>query len=431
MLITAAVFLLYASGYELTAAKLAAGGAHYLLLNIVAAAATAITLLKLRDYDTPPPAWMVFFVLLVFGYIKFYWLILDPTFAQTFFTSTVKLFFLDPAGLFNAFLIQTISFVVYCSVLIGFSVISGKKHSGSEPNAAKEEELPCPAAARLFTSLVLFLMPLLMWLVYKYKIGILGMPSKPLPLHFSGVIFYFQIIVLPGLILAQICAASRSGCLRLARAGGGLLLLWAIADAVLRTSRASLLLAPLLILFLALSGGLRFRKIEISAVLGAGFMAVFFLPQITKYRMLRMSTVTSFDSLVYLFYNFSIAPHDVLSSVAFLLFRVPGIETMVLVLGFPAPVIGAGFLKVLFSTEGLSGYITNHLMGIPPGEPMGFASSFLGGAYLCGGILAVIIASVLVGLTATYGWNVLKAFRLEILPVARAFFLILLFWGIT
>ena len=430
VLITLAVFLLFAAGYQATAGKLAAGGAQYLLLNIAGAAIASFTILKLKDYDVPLPARMLFLILLIFGYFKFYWLVLAPKFAQTFFTAKVKLLFLDPESLAAAFRIQTVSFLVYCAALLGFCALGGKK-KGAASLSAEKEEVPCPSAAKVFTALALFLLPVLMFLVYRYKVGVLGMPSKPLPLHLSGVIFYLQIIFLPGLLLAQIYSASRSGSPRLARAGGGLLLLWAVADAVLRTSRASLLLAPLLILFLALSGGLKLRKTEIGAVLGAGFMAVFFLPMITRYRELRMCAATSFDAIAFLLYNFSLAPRDLLGSIAFLVFRVPGVETLVLVLGFPSPVIGSGCFRVLFSGDGLSGYLTHRLMGAPAGDLSGFATSFLGGAYLCGGVPAVVIASVLAALVATYGWNALKALRLETLPVARTFFLILLFWGMT
>lgn len=424
------MFLFFALGYLATAGKLGAAGAHYLPLNLAGAAAASLTIIKLKEYEVPLPAWMMFFILLVFGYFKFYWLVLDPKFAQTFYTAKVKLLFLEPSGLAAAFQLQTVSFAVYCSALLGFCALGCRK-KGAAAAGAHREELPCPAAARAFTALALALMPLSMFLVYKYRIGIMGMPSQPLPLHLSGVIFYLQIIGLPGLLLAQIYAASRSGSQRLARAGGALLLLWAVADMVLRTSRASLLLAPLLLLFLALSGGVKFRKAEIGAVLGAGFMAVFLLPMITTYRELRICAASSFDAAAFLFYNYSASPLDILNSIAFLLFRVPGIETLVLVLGFPDPVIGSGCFRVLFSRDGLSGYMTHQLMGVPAGDLTGFATSFLGGAYLCGGYFAVIAASVLAALIGTYAWNALAALRLETLPVARTFFLILLFWGMT
>lgn len=430
ILALAPILVLFLAGYAFTAGKFTNYTYSYFFVNSGACLFAAFTALTLMRKGRLPAAWLVFLVMLIFGYAKFYCIVLFPDLPHPFFPTAAAPYFEDPAILFRAVLMQTISFGVLCASFILFTF-----------NYPVHYVRPClpallPRESYLRGSAILlwiigFLFPLLIWLVYKYKIGVLGIPSAPLPFHLSGLIFYSQIIWLPGIILSLIYTASKAGHRPRVLLGGVLLFLWSIADAVLRGSKGSLLVAPLLLIFLWLSDGIKFRKGELYSVFAAGTLALLSTPVMAAYRIGRLSGEAMPAALLSALRNYSFSPSVFLESSLFIFFRVPGIETAIVVLGLGAVPLGPSSFNLLISGSGVGGYITQRLFLMPVEYAHSFASSFLAGAYLLSGYSGVIAASILVVFASTYIWRKLEAIPIEALPVALSFFLLILFYGLT
>lgn len=430
LLVIIPVLVLFIAGYLFTAGRFPSYTYQYFLLNSVACVFAAFTAAKLRQKGRLPAAWLAFLILLIFGYAKFYCIALFPDLPGPFFPARAAPFFADQVVLFRAFLLQSVSFAALCASLIMFTL----SDTTQGPALTSREISPAGNYSRgsaILSRLIGFLFPLLVYLVYRYKIGVLGIPSAPLPLHFSGLIFYSQIIVLPGLILSQIYAASKVDSRPLVVFGGAILFLWSVADAVLRGSKGSLLVAPLLVIFLWMCGGIKFKKGEIYSVLAAGTLALISTPVMAAYRICRLSGEAMPAAVLSALRNYSLSPSAFLESGLFIFLRIPGIETAIVVLGLGAVPLGASSFNLLFTGSGVGGYITQKLFFLPVEYAQSFASSFLAGSYLLAGYSGVIGAAVLVAFASTYIWRKLAAARFEALPVALSFFLLILFYGMT
>ncbi len=420
----------FIAGYAFTAEKFTEHTFSYLALNFLACLSASVAAVMLLRRGRLPAAWLVFLIMLVFGYAKFYGITLFPDLPCPFFPSRAAPFFESADILFRAFIIQTVSFAALCATITAF-VLADTGRGSAGPSREKGPGAGQASGERLLSWSAVFLFPVLAYLVHTYKIGILGRPSDPLPLHLSGLIFYSQIIILPGLILSQVHFASKAGDRKMAFFGGALLFLWSAGDALLRGSKGSLLLAPLLIVFLWLSGGIKFRKGETFSILAAGSLALLSTPFMAAYRICRLSGATLPAAIASSMRSYSSLPVSLLESVVFIFFRIPGIETAVVVLGLGGVPLGFSSLALLFSGGGISGYITQTLFSWPSKYPNSFASSFLAGAYLAGGYAGVVAFAILAGAASTFLWEKLSSLDMEVAPVALSFFLLVLFYGMT
>lgn len=402
--------------------------AAYLLLTAAAAAAGCLAANALAGRKgNNSAAWLVFFLLMLFGYAKFYWLVVDPMPIREFFTEWWSWrHFEVPATLLDAFLIQTLGFAGFClSVFFLPPRLKDVPAQGVTSAVIRSSVLAyyfCALAGLLLASVLL---------VHKFKIGFMGMVSDPLPLRLSGLIFYFHTMLLPILIVAAICLAETARRHFWSRAGIILLIIWAVSDVLLRSSRASLMLVPLLLLFLALSGGIKIRKAEALAGFGIGFMAIILSPLIWSYRVFRLSGCGSFAALKASVSSFSFTTAGLAKSLSFIFFRVPGIDIPVIVSGFKVKVLGAEAFDVLFSEKGYSWYLGHFAFGLPFDAPNGFATPFIGQWYMAWGYPGIVLAGIAAGVFSVTAWDRLMKCGSPLAPVARAFFLLLFFWGLT
>ena len=372
-------------------------------------------------------AWLAFAILLVFGYAKFYWLVLDPAPVKPFFPEWWSWrHFEIPATLLDAFLMQTLGFSGFCLAVFFYG--QGDEGSGESPRASSR--LPVSAPWRYFAGLAGLLM-VSVFLIYRFKIGLMGTVSAPLPFHLAGAIFFLHTMLLPILIVCFICFSEASRKYLWARAGMGLLLFWAVADVILRSSRASLMLVPLLLLFLAVSGGIRIRKLEAAAGGSIALLAIVLSPLIWSYRVLRLSGYDPFPALKSALFAFSPGIGDFLKAFSFIFFRIPGIEISVIVSGFKVKALGSAAFPVLFSEKGYSWYLGHFAFGLPFDAPNGFATPFIAQWYMAWGYPGIFLAGVAAGVSAVFIWDRLAAASSPVVPIVRTFFLLLMFWALT
>lgn len=375
-------------------------------------------------------AWLGLGIFLVFGYLKFFWITVDPSTAALFFPASTLPAFSSQQILLSAFILQSAAFAAYCIAVPLFFISGSLLFKG----AAKAQKITDTAPASL-PAILLAVIPLLsvaaMWVVGKNNIGVLGMPSIPLPFHLAGVVFYAQTIFIPALFLLQISAASRSGGQGYARAGILMFFAWGASDMLLRNSRASLFLVPLLLLFLAITGGLRVKRGEIIfglIMLGSAFLLA---PGATQYRYMRMGGASPLAALKLATGTYASGARAMLGSLGFIFFRIPGAETTILVLGLAAVPLWGGAFREMFTGAGLAGYLSQSLLGIPAESHNAIASSFVAGAYLAGGYYGVVLSSLLAAAFSVLGWMTIGTFAKKTSHVAKAIFLLLFFWGMT
>lgn len=424
----ALVGLFFFAGYFLSLAKLPGAGAGYFLATLSSAIAGAAAAYELgRNGKDLLAAWLALLILLVFGYFKFYLLLFSPLSANLVFPAYIWPSFAQKELLLCGFFLYSIAFAGLCSGLLLFSRFF-RSHLVSAPLYAVEKGQAAVISKWLLV-LIISAAPACLYAVHQFHVGVPGLPAVYLPMRLSGVLYYSQTILLPGLILAQIYAAALSDKEWQVKAGLLILVLWAYADALLRTTRGSLLLAPLLIVFLSFAGGLKIKPRQAALIALLAFVAVCLLPFLSKYRLLRTEGFDVFQSLLSSFSGGGKNPVQMFNPLSFVLFRIPGFEILVAALGTGPDIDVSRAWGVLTSTGGLAEYITRGIFGIR--YLHSFAPSFVAGSYLLGGYFGVLAASVLASLAVTLGWRGVDLLKLRVLPVARVFFLLLLFWIMT
>lgn len=424
-LVTPVFFL---AGYLLSFRAFSAHWPVYLLLTAAALVSGSLAIKALGEAgDNNAAAWLVFCILLVFGYGKFYWLILDPAPVRQFFPEGPAWeFFTNSDALLAAFRMQTLGFAAFCLSLAGF--LRFKKGRGAF-NPGKVEISPVFLRFLFLSFSGVFFISV--FLMHKYKVGVLGMASEPMPFHLSGLIFYLHTMVLPVVILTFIYLCETTAKYWRSRLGMLAFIVWALSDVILRTSRASLMLVPLLLLFLALSGGIKIRKSEAWAGLVMGALAVILSPLIWGYRVCRLSGLGSLVSIISSISAFHLRISDFSKAFSFIFFRIPGIETAVVVTGFMVKPLWAGTFGVLFSGKGFSWYLGHSAFGLPFDAPNGFATPFIAQWYMAGGYPGIALAGIAAALFPAAAWAGLRSSKSAVAPVAGSFFLLLLFWALT
>lgn len=421
---------LMAAGAVLSGPAMGGAGWYWPAAAVSTAMAAGLSMYLYPRGRAAACAWLGLGVFLCFGYLKFFWLARDASPAAAFFPARALGAFSSRELLLSAFLLQTASFAAFAAaVVLSFSFLERLA-----PGPGKREPVP-PAPPGPLGAAPLALIPVLagaaMWAIGKFKIGVLGMPSVPMPFHLAGVVFYFHTIFIPSLFLLQISSASRAGEEFRARAGILLFFLWGCGDMLLRNSRAGIFLVPLLLLFLAVSGGLKVKKAELLSGLLMLGLAVLSAPVATQYRYLRMGGEAPLAALKLAAAGYGAAARAVLGSAGFIFFRIPGIETTILVLGLVSSPLWGASLKVMFTGAGLAGYLSETLLGIPPESHMAVAASFIAGSYLAGGGAGVVLASFAAGALSVAVFPLVGLLAARTAEVGRALALLLFFWLTT
>ncbi|MBC7489242.1 MAG: hypothetical protein H7240_03900 [Glaciimonas sp.] len=287
---------------------------------------------------------------------------------------------------------------------------------------------------RALLTLTAFAAVMLAYISFQYKIGEMGSPSgTALPFRIKGLIFYARIICVPLILLFSIYLLDRSDDFRWSRVGIMILLLNGIVDMFLRNSRSSLLLALLLIGFLIFVNGVRLRHKE-KVFLGAvALFALFMVPIMTEYRHMRTALkLSQFNAILAVFeHTGGNWIQQLADAIKFVLFRMPGIESLWCQLALGARPLGLHSFEIIRSTNGIAGYLTFAIHPMKLGDNTLLAPGFVGWLYMVGGAPIIILGSSIIGFITVYIWKLLAVIFTNSYVIAKVFLLWMLFIALT
>lgn len=404
-------------------------GEYSFLTSVSAVSTSALFLVLARSKCASPASLLAISIILVFGYFKFYWILFDSVAVLQFFPVEAWPAFKDSGILLNSFSLLTLGFLIMALASISCCYWQEKLLPKFVQNVSAAQEHDS-LVSRGLLAVLLILLPVSSYLIWKCRIGIQSMPAEPLPMRLSGIIYYFHSMMIPGLILTQIAHATRAGKTWLPRAGICLLIVWAISDAAIRGSRGTLFLAPLMLFFLSVTGGLRFRKAEVIAIVSLVFLAILVVPIVAQYRFLRaVDGLGVWQAFSIMSANISMKGQVIFQSMVFIFFRIPGMETLIAVVGMDAAPLGLRAFDVLTSSGGLDGYLTRDIFHVK--FVTSYAPSFIAGAYLLGGASLIAVVSAIAAVVVSFGWRFVLTCGIKNTSMAGVFFLLLVFWGMT
>ncbi len=427
---------LFIIGYCLTFRYFHDDPMEYFLCNLLAAVSCTILLLHIRLFEQKFVAVWVAFILFVFLYfVRFYWITLDPTPVRGMLPSySYKAMVESSVSQLQAFKLSVLAFAGFSWSTAALLFYTKRKNAGNDQFIENPDSTLSGMLARrvLFATTLLALA--LAYLNYKYNIGEMGVSSgDALPFRMKGLIFYARTVFIPLAILLSIYLAERCGDLTISRLGISFLVMNGVVDMMLRSSRSGLLLSLVLLVFLMLAGGIRLRRKEklIFAVLLP--LAFIMVPFMTEYRYIRMNSSHShFEAFLG---ALDLAKNNGLSQLfkgfQFVMFRMPGIESLWCMIASRAEPLGIHSLEILNSKNGIAGYLTTAIYPMKASDNTLLAPGFVGWFYLVAGSPAIVAGAVLTGILSAQAWVFLDRRYLVTGPVAKVFFLWMLFMAMT
>ncbi|MEK6748712.1 MAG: hypothetical protein AABY83_05845 [Pseudomonadota bacterium] len=425
------ILLIFVVGYALTFDRFGMLQGRYALYSILSLLACALLLSKLKKFDAEYIAiWLTFVVLVATQYVRFYWLVLDPSFLKNMLTPMGWNALTDVNAQIAGFELLTISFCVICISI--FLYIHFWKDALSRADVQDASDEFYRSVAYILLTLSIVLLVFLGYFALKYHIGQMGyVASEPLPYRLAGIIHYGRLVALPGTMLLFIVVAHRAKRQDLVRVGLMLVLIHGAVDVLVRSSRGAILFALISLVFLTAVKGFKLLRFEKITIVVIGIVGLFFIPLTHQYRVFHLSGLDVPASLLALndmHWNIS---QIFVDAINFAYFRLPGIEMPIAIIGDGGQPLGDKAFSVLATPNGLADYLTYAVLKFPEGSPQSFAPSFLGWFYLMGGVYAVIMGSVVISVVVTVLWKKLAQLPLFTLPVAQTFFLLLLFAILT
>jgi hypothetical protein len=392
-----------------------------------------------RSVELAFPAWVILALFIVGYYVKFIWILLfsDAVLVNLPMAMQVSA---NHGSLVDAFEVATLAFLAFA---ISAWLILGRPWMRRPFVIAEDVNVARPLVAfDNFTRVNWILVPIAIlisgvsgYLMYRYGIAVMGVPSEPLPFRLGGFIFYTRLILVPTLFLVSVQYALQARRLSQLILSLSLLVANGLLDMILRASRGALALNLVTLVLLLI---IRSKRIRIwhAMMLAAGFVVIAVLhPVMTEYRFLRMVGAPNImdpllGSLTKVTTELSI--WDLLKDgTGAIIMRVIGIEALIPIIGFDVQPLHAGAWEVLRSAGGVAGYYTMDVLGYPSDALTSFAPSLVGWFYLLGGTAFVVVGIACFTITALGCWKVLRAMTLTVAPVAQAMFLTILFEAAT
>lgn len=379
--------------------------------------------------------WFVLLLFIVVYFTRFYWIAIDALPVQVMLPPKPWLHMVESREqLLQAFELSVVAFTGFSVSTVGLFYFAKTKSSEVTQNSV-------PVVQAIDSGVILWmlweavlLMLILGYVSYVFHIGEMGTaPGTVLPFRLNGVIFYVRTILIPLVLLLAIYILERNGDIFASRFAILVLILHAIMDMFLRSSRSSLLLGLLLLLFLIMVGGLKITRNE--RILGGVMLmaGIFMVPLMTQYRRMRvqldMSFLDAFSSAVTALGGDWLG--QIFSGMKFVLFRMPGIESLWCMLSWNAKPLGVSALEVLASKSGIAGYLTYSVYNIAESDHTLLAPGFVGWFYLVGGFPMIALGSILTGIVVVIGWKCLEVGFIQCAPIAKVFFLWILFLALT
>jgi len=431
-----AVLLLFVIGYALTKTRFSFVAGEYLIYNLLAFATSAALLTQLKGFkQNYVGVWLAFIVIATVYFFRFYWISIDPSPVQVMLPwNPYKNMVGKLDLLFFAFKLSVVAFVSFGFTCAAMLHLIQKKSISAYQNISQRDISIYKFVAKLLLIVLIPLMLVLFYISYKYKIGEKGVSSgEAFPFRLKGIVFYTRIVFIPLLIMMLIYSAERSGRILMSRLGILLLLSHGVIDMLLRSSRSSLLLSVLLLVFLIVAGGVRLRRNEKILIGIAIVFAFLMVPVITAYRNQRVEHGLLLGDALN---NAILVVGDnwwgtLTQGVKFVLFRMPGVESLWCMLAQGAKPLGMQSLEVFRSVNGMAGYLTYNIYPLKFEDNTLLAPSYVGWFYLVAGFPAVVFGGMIAAVLSVFGWKFLSRKYLDCGPVAQVFLLWMLFIALT
>lgn len=420
-------------GYSLTFSLFRDNPVEYFVYTLAVACSCYILLLHIRLFEQHFVAtWMVFILFVLLYFIRFYWIALDPTPVRDMLPwNPYKAMVESRVSQLQAFKLSVLAFVSFNLATTAFVLYARKV--GAIRQAVACSTWPVVLAKKILIAITLLAI-FLAYLTYKFNIGEMGVSSgEPLPFRLKGVIFYARMVVVPLVILVGIYLAEQSGSFITSRVGVSILIVNGIADMMLRSSRSGLLLALVLMAFLILADGIKLRRKEKMIFVMLLPLAFILVPFMTEYRYIRMNSslphLEAFSGSLEVVKNKGLG--QVLKGLQFVMFRMPGVESLWCMIAARAEPLGLHSIEIFGSKNGIAGYLTTTIYPMKVTDNTLLAPGFVGWFYLVGGAAAVVTGSILAGICSLKIWELLDKKYLATGPVAKVFFLWMLFLAFT
>ncbi len=428
--------VLFIIGYFLTFKSFSDNFLEYLICNLVAAASCMALLLTIRLHDQKFVAvWVAFILLVMLYFVRFYWITLDPTPVRYMLPQNPYI------KMINSSVSQLLAFKLSVLAFAGFSCSTAamifyinRKNVGNRLFFENPDSNFFGMLSMWFLIVTTLTALVFAYLTYKYKIGEMGVsPGEPLPFRLKGLIFYARTVSIPLAILLAIYLAECCGNLTTARLGIFVLVMNGVADMVLRSSRSGLLLSLVLLVFLMLAGGIRLRRKEkliFALLIPIAFITV---PFMTEYRNIRMNSSLSHVEAFFGALNLanSNSLNQLFKGFQFVMFRLPGIESLWCMIASGAEPLGVQSLAILDSKNGIAGYLTNVIYPLKVSDNTLLAPGFVGWFYLVAGWPAIVAGAMASSILSFQVWSHLGRNYLAAGPIAKVFFLWVLFLALT
>jgi hypothetical protein len=426
------------AGYFATFSRYESIALEYALYTGLAISACCLLLCRIKKpLQITLPFWVILAVFLIAYYIKFYWWTLFPEVAVDYLPSHIASLFFSTDALASAYATTTFAFSGFCVAAWYVIGISSRKPSSANASKGAFQRIVSIQKYRSVSSatlpITLFLMIVTTIIIYVGGFPIMGGESVSVRFRLAGIILFTRTVFLPGMILLLIWSSKQAGLHRRVKWGIAILFLYGLSDMVLRASRSPLVTLLAFIGFLFLASGYRVEKRYLFFLAGSLLITFLFLPIISEYRGVRSQNPMS-DILS----NLQDAQYQALGSGGsnlwqmtrkgneFFLFRLTGVEMLIIFHGVGAQPLGVDAINILASPRGLTGFITVDIFGFPPNVITAQAPSLVGWFYLVGGNSFAVIGMIGFTLIAYSLWNLLIRLQLATLPVAQALLLSLI-----
>ena len=415
------LLLLFAVGYASTFEAFRFNGAEYFVLSLVSAIACAVLLSRL---DAPAKStfhiWLLLLVFCAGYYAQFFLLAVNPRIYQGLLLTPANT---SEAALMAAYRTTTLAFLAFCLTAWALLACRGRKAAVVREPLVRVTVGSARSACTFLLVAILLLEALTAYVAWQSRIAVMGAQAGTLPYRMAGAIFYTRLIILPGLLLLLVWLSDRCRLRILFRAALCVLLVHACADAVLRSSRGTVITALVGLFFLLLlSRAMTRRRL---AWIAAGFtVSLLLFPVLTSYRNARIADPSQIAAPLRAGFSRTYSPEtadETATNTAYaLFFRVTGMASLV-----PAAASGTAPLGIENASR-VTLYFNRSILGIPATWMNSVAPSLVGWFYIVAGDVGVCLGIAAFILLAHMIWQILGSARILSQPVAQSLFLMLL-----
>lgn len=415
------LLLLFVVGCASTFEVFRLNGPEYFVLSLLSAVACTVLMSRL---DGPAEStfhiWLLLLVFCAGYYAQFFLLAANPQIYQGLLLTPATM---SETALIAAYRTTTLAFLVFC-LTAWLLLARRRRHAAVARTPTVRVTIGSARSACTFLLLaILLLEALTAYVAWQSRIAVMGAQAATLPYRLAGAIFYTRLIILPGLLLLLAWLSDRSRLRTLFRAALCVLLAHACADAVLRSSRGTLVTALVGLLFLlVLSRAMTRRRL---AWIAAGLaVSLLLFPVLTNYRNARIADPSQIAAPLRAgflrTYRSETASQTVTNTAYALFFRVTGMACLV-----PAAANGRAPLGIESASQ-VTLYFNRAILGIPATWMNSVAPSLVGWFYIVAGNVGVCLGIAAFIVLAHMIWQILGSARILSQPVAQSLFLMVL-----